>query len=326
MKIRRVRPSSPSEGLFCVFLTSTWKTFATLSPRAWPSRATGYFSSGQTAKGKRTFLRRLGCLRTCVPFANPERMDSSGKNAINAECFSVFRTGKARTGRFCFLFDQKGKKSLFLDGEKLSKLGDFLGEFPSVALSSRDFRLVREGPSERRKWLDLLLSTASTEYFQSLQLYHRALRERNALLKKGGGDRELDAFEQALIPSGLRIQKMRVDALPKISVLLSESYAALSSKKEEADLAYKLDLLLESEQEWAKRLVEERAKDRIMGNTRRGPHRDDFTFSLQWQGCPNLCLRRSAAWLGVGSAVCGIFLCPASPQSNSAYSCRRRPW
>ena len=58
----------------------------------------------------------------------------------------------------------------------------------------------------------------------------------------------------------------------------SQNYAALSSKKEEADLAYKPDLLLESEQEWAKRLVEERAKDRIMGNTRRGPHRDDFTF------------------------------------------------
>ena len=149
--------------------------------------------------------------------------------------FPFFGRERQGPGDFAF-FSTKGKKSLFLDGEKLSKLGDFLGEFPSVALSSRDFRLVREGPSERRKWLDLLLSTASTEYFQSLQLYHRALRERNALLKKGGGDRELDAFEQALIPSGLRIQKMRVDALPKISVLLSESYAALSSKKRKPTL------------------------------------------------------------------------------------------
>ena len=125
--------------------------------------------------------------------------------------------------------------------------------------------------------VDLLLSTASTEYFLSLQLYHRVLRERNALLKKGGGDRELDAFEQALIPSDFEFGNAS-RRLPKISVLLSESYAALSSKKEESDLAYKPDLLLESEQEWAKRLVEERAKDRIMGNTRRGPHRDDFTF------------------------------------------------
>ena len=160
---------------------------------------------------------------------------------VREECdqcrmFFRFSDGKGKDREILLSFRPKGEKSLFLDGEKLSKLGDFLGEFPSVALSSRDFRLVREGPSERRKWLDLLLSTASTEYFQSLQLYHRALRERNALLKKGGGDRELDAFEQALIPSGLRIQKMRVDALPKISVLLSESYAALSSKKRKPTL------------------------------------------------------------------------------------------
>jgi len=167
-----------------------------------------------------------------------------------------------------------------VDGEKLSKLGDFLGEFPSVALSSRDFRLVRDGPSERRKWLDLLLSTASAEYFTNLQLYHRALRERNALLKKGGGDRELDAFEQALIPSAILVQKMRIDALPKLSGLLSESYAALSAKQEEASLEYKPDLFLEGQQEWSRRLVAERAKDRMMGNTRRGPHRDDFTFLI----------------------------------------------
>ena len=104
------------------------------------------------------------------------------------------------------------------------------------------------------------------------------MRERNALLKKGGGDRELDAFEQALIPSAMLVQKMRIDALPKLSGLLSESYAALSAKQEEASLEYKPDLFLEGEQEWAQRLVAERAKDRIMGNTRRGPHRDDFTF------------------------------------------------
>ena len=258
MKIRRVRPSSPSEGLFCVFLTPTWKTFATLSPRAWPSRATGYFSSDQTAKGKRTFLRRLGCLRTCVPFANPERMDSSGKNAINAECFSVFRTGKARTGRFCFLFDQKGKKPVSRWG-KAFQVRRFswrisFGRLVVSGLPSCSRRSVG-----KKEMVGSLCSPLLQLNTFSLQLYHRALRERNALLKKGGGDRELDAFEQALIPSGLRIQKMRTDALPKISVLLSESYAALSSRKEEADLAYKPDLLLESEQEWAKRLVEERS-------------------------------------------------------------------
>ena len=121
--------------------------------------------------------------------------------------FPFFGRERQGPGDFAF-FRPKGEKKPVSRWGKLSKLGDFLGEFPSVALSSRDFRLVREGPSERRKWLDLLLSTASTEYFQSFS-FIIGLCEAQCLAQKGGGDRELDAFEQALIPSGLRIQKMR---------------------------------------------------------------------------------------------------------------------
>ena len=124
---------------------------------------------------------------------------------VREECdqcrmFFRFSDGKGKDREILLSFRPKGEKSLVVDGEKLSRLGDFLGEFPSVALSSRDFRLVREGSSERRKWLDLLLPTSSTEYLTSVRRYHRALRERNALLKKGGGDR--------LVPTALFYQSM----------------------------------------------------------------------------------------------------------------------
>jgi DNA replication and repair protein RecF len=238
------------------------------------------FLIGPNGQGKTNLLEAIGMSSNLRSFRK-----SGMDGLVREECdqcrmFFRFSDGKGKDREILLSFRPKGEKSLVVDGEKLSKLGDFLGEFPSVALSSRDFRLVREGPSERRKWLDLLLSTSSTEYFTSVRRYHRALRERNALLKKGGGDRELDAFEQALIPSALLIQKMRIEAIPKLSGLLSKSYADLCAQQEDANLEYKPDLFLESEQEWAKRLVEERAKDRIMGNTRRGPHRDDFNFLM----------------------------------------------
>ena len=236
------------------------------------------FFIGPNGQGKTNLLEAIGMSSNLRSFRKSGTDGLVREESEQCRMFFRFSDGKGQDREILLSFRPKGEKSLLVDGEKLSKLGDFLGQFPSVALSSRDFRLVREGPSERRKWLDLLLSTASSEYFVSHQLYHRALRERNALLKRGGGDRELDAFEQALIPSGLRIQQMRTDALPKLAAFLSQNYAALSSRKEQADLSYKPDLLLQSEQEWAKRLVEERTKDRIMGNTRRGPHRDDFAF------------------------------------------------
>jgi len=236
------------------------------------------FLIGPNGQGKTNLLEAIGMSSNLRSFRKTAMDGLVREGYDQCRIFYRFSDGKGRDREILLSFRPRGEKTLVVDGEKLSKLGDFLGEFPSVALSSRDFRLVRDGPSERRKWLDLLLSTASPEYFNGLQLYHRALRERNALLKKGGGNRELDAFEQALIPSGIIIQKMRTEALPRLSSLLSESYAALSSKQEEAGLAYKPDLLLDCEEEWAKKLIEGRAKDRIMGNTRRGPHRDDFTF------------------------------------------------
>jgi DNA replication and repair protein RecF len=238
------------------------------------------FLIGPNGQGKTNLLEAIGMSSNLRSFRKSGTEGLVREQCDQCRMFFRFSDGKGKDREILLSFRPKGEKSLMVDGEKLSKLGDFLGEFPSVALSSRDFRLVRDGPSERRKWLDLLLSTASAEYFTNLQLYHRALRERNALLKKGGGDRELDAFEQALIPSAILVQKMRIDALPKLSGLLSESYAALSAKQEEASLEYKPDLFLEGQQEWSRRLVAERAKDRMMGNTRRGPHRDDFTFLI----------------------------------------------
>ena len=61
-------------------------------------------------------------------------------------------------------FGKKGAKAVQLDGEPTQRLVDLLGQFPLVCLSSRDFRLVRESPSDRRKWMDLVLSSTSAEY------------------------------------------------------------------------------------------------------------------------------------------------------------------
>ena len=178
-------------------------------------------------------------------------------------------------------FRFKGEKQVEVDGEKIKKLGEYLGYFPSVTLSSRDFRLIREGPSDRRKWLDLLLSSSSNEYLNYLQEYTRCLRERNILLKRNASDGELLAFEQSLATNAIKLYSFRCEAVPKVSKILRDSYLSLTAEEEVADLAYSPDLSIESEEKYLKKLCEERGRDRILGSTRRGPHRDDFLFRLQ---------------------------------------------
>jgi DNA replication and repair protein RecF len=238
------------------------------------------FLLGPNGQGKTNLLEAIGLSSNLRSFRKSGFDGLVRDGQEQSRLFCRFLNDSGEESEVLLTFRTKGDKHLEVDGEKVSKLGDFLGEFPSVALSSRDLRLIRDGPAERRRWLDLLLSTSSPDYFSTVQSFHRALRERNALLKQDGGDKELDAFEQALIPSAVRLRAMRADALPALSASLAETCTVLSGGKEDAGVDYRPDLPLENEDEYRTRLLSDRARDRIIGSTRRGPHRDDFRFLI----------------------------------------------
>jgi DNA replication and repair protein RecF len=238
------------------------------------------FFWGPNGQGKTNLLEAIafaGVLRS-FRFGGAESLvmhDASG-----ASLFHRFQGDDGNESEVLLRFDSKGAKHVELDGERITRLADYVGRFPSVVLSSRDFRLVRDGPGERRRWLDVTLSTSSSAYFQTLRNYHRGLRERNAILKRGGGDAELDAFEASLVPAAVELTRLRREALPELSDLLSERYGTISSSREKASLGYKPDLEDADHATVAGRYLAGRGRDRVLGSTRRGPHRDDFRFLL----------------------------------------------
>ena len=142
------------------------------------------------------------------------------------------------------------------------------------------FSLIRDGPSDRRKWLDLLLSASSVSYFNFLQGYTRAPARKKCFTKKEASDGELLAFEKPLQLMQLNYTLCR-QAIPQISKTLTQSYLSLTDDQEQADIVFSADLYIDSVDEYLDRLIEERLRDRIMGSTRKGPHRDDFVFQLQ---------------------------------------------
>ncbi|MBT3666188.1 MAG: DNA replication and repair protein RecF [Opitutae bacterium] len=238
------------------------------------------FFVGENGQGKTNLLEAIALSSSLRSFRKSGMDGLVRAGTTQSRLFFKFKDEQGDIHDSLLQFHDKGDKQLEVDGEKVRRFSDYLGEFPSVVFSSRDFRLVRDGPAERRKWLDLLLSSSSPEYFAALRKFHRALRERNALLKNEGADPELDAFEQSLIPSAFRVYQLRVDALPIISSFLSSYYQTLSGGMEEAKLRFRPDLELSSEEDFSKRLIQERMRDRQFGTTRRGPHRDDFEFHL----------------------------------------------
>lgn len=91
--------------------------------------------------------------------------------------------------------------------------GEYLALFPVTALSSRDRQLVWGPPEERRRFLDRLAFHLHAETLPTLQRYRHVLRQRNALLQRGGRGEEFDAFEHDLGSLGAALMRFRTVAL-----------------------------------------------------------------------------------------------------------------
>ncbi len=175
---------------------------------------------------------------------------------------------------------RSGTREVWLDGERVTRLGDFLGQFPTVVFSSQDQQLLRGAPAGRRRWLDLTLAAMDASYLDALQRYHRALAERNRLLKQGAPADQLSAFEHPLAQHGAALIAARTAGLAALAADLTSAYASLADAAEPAGFAYAPDFATADAEALRARFKAGRARDVAMRSTHAGPHRDDFDFTL----------------------------------------------
>jgi DNA replication and repair protein RecF len=174
-----------------------------------------------------------------------------------------------------------GEKEAWIDASRVTRLGDFLGQFPTVVFSSQDQQLVRGAPGGRRRWLDLTLASTDERYFQALQGYHRALAGRNALLKRGAADAEVAAFERPLAEHGAALMVVRRAGLAALGERLIAAYSEISDAAEPVGFDYAPDLADLGTEALRAKLEATRLRDRQLRTTGAGPHRDDFDFTLR---------------------------------------------
>jgi DNA replication and repair protein RecF len=174
-------------------------------------------------------------------------------------------------------------RQCFVDQEKVGRLADVIGKFPTVVFSSDDIHFVRASPGVRRRWIDLVLAAAEPEYLQILQQFHRALQGRNHLLKRRAPEKELAAFEVTMAPLARKLQEKRAPAVARLASLTTEHYASISAGREAADLRFRPDVASRSPDDFVRQWQEGRARDLIQGATQHGPHRDDYILYLNQQ-------------------------------------------
>ncbi len=183
-------------------------------------------------------------------------------------------------------FDRASKrKKVLLDGAQPRRLSDALGSLPSVMFSPRDLELVSGAPSERRRYLDLVLALTDRKYLHSLQHYRANLARRNAALRnatrRGSSDAEVSVWEPALAEHGSRLIEARArwvaESAPEFARLAEsigeQGRAQIRYVSPFAESEARYDVLLAA-------FEEKRPLDMRRGLTHVGPHRDDLELTL----------------------------------------------
>ncbi|SNT94616.1 DNA replication and repair protein RecF [Aristaeella hokkaidonensis] len=183
--------------------------------------------------------------------------------------------------------DETQKKSILLDGKKIAKFSDMMGCLRCVIFSPEDLGLIKEGPSLRRRYLDMMISQINRGYFIALQQYRTCMDQRNALIRNLRANSYADtsmlsAFEETMAAPAAVIIRERRRIVSLLSECARETYQRVSDTDEVFRMAYHSSVKEETEiEEVLCRLFRENREDDIrMGFTSVGPHRDDLILTL----------------------------------------------
>ena len=238
------------------------------------------FLVGANGQGKTNLLEAIGFVTALRSFRTAEQrlLIAHGQSeAVLAFELEHEQVGATRVA----LKLRAASKELWVDATQVTRLAEFIGQFPTVVFSSQDQQLLRGSPGGRRRWLDLTLAATDRSYLTALQSYHRALASRNALLKRQAGDAEVAAFERPLAAQGARLMVARAAGLAQLAERLTAAYSQISDAAEPAGFTYAPDTAAAEEAALLGKLATTRARDRQLRATGAGPHRDDFDFTLQ---------------------------------------------
>ena len=191
-------------------------------------------------------------------------------------------------------FAGKEGKRIFINGAPLERLADIVGVVPLVVFAPNDQSLTFGGPEERRKFLNSMLSQARPSHLDDLLRYRRALRQRNEYLTRNRGrsvDEHIIApLNRMLAHTGGRIISRRADFLAKFCGELKRAWERLGGAIEEPIIAYQSSIRKkycesseEAESALLSKLTNAIVRDRELGRTTTGPHRDELVFKLDGQ-------------------------------------------
>jgi len=242
---------------------------------------------GLNAQGKTNFLE---CLVLSSLGKSPKT--EKDKDLINWQNdFATIKTDfctDTTDGQIEIKLTKGEKKRIAINGMPIKKIGELLGWLNVIYFSPAEIDVIREGPDERRRFMDIDLCQTDKNYFYTLSRYNKILTQRNNLIKKENKNpalaEMLSIWDRQLAKEGAKLFLKRLEFIQKISPLAKEIHEKISSQKESLDVVYQSELQGSSRQEvedfLTKKLADTFEKQQKLGFTTSGVHRDDIKLSV----------------------------------------------
>lgn len=236
--------------------------------------------TGGNASGKTSFLEAIFYLGRGRSFRTAYRehliQDGSGSFSV------VGRVVGDHTVTLGISADRAGSQAR-VDGEKAGSLADLAAALPIQIIDPEIHKLVEEGPARRRRFVDWGVFHVKHEFLDQWRRYQRALRQRNAGLRKNQPRRALLGFEMELIEAGTAVSQFREAYISALKVVIDPIVSDLLQLS--VDLRYspgwpdRLDLQQALDESWT--------RDCRQQATHPGPHRADLHIRVSGKGAKN---------------------------------------
>lgn len=182
-------------------------------------------------------------------------------------------------------------KKIKVNGILLEKRGDLFGKFISVIFSPEELKLVKEGPSYRRKFMDQGVTQVKPSYYYLLINYKKVLFQRNSLLREwlsGKADADvLTVWDRQLAGYGARMVYERYRFVRTLSALSKLVHSRITNGEEDLEIKYQSCVDIKEDmdpeeirQQFVQKLESARARDIKTGVTSFGPHREDLVVLI----------------------------------------------
>lgn len=236
--------------------------------------------------------------------------------------FDYFANGRDQNLSFCLTPHTKG---VLKNRVKIGRISEIVGDFRAVLFCPEHLSLIKDGPGERRQFLDIAISAEEPLYLAALQKYNHVLKQRNTLIKSAQKDMQafentVDIWSEQLANEGAVIAFYRKQYLEKSKGFVQDCFRDMTGQRETPTLIYEgpcgkgydgYDDKKETKEIIFRKLTQNKERELYAGATLFGTHKDDVEVLLNQKSARSFCSQGQQRSLALALKIAEGEICRA---------------